>query len=236
MTALSIVTPVHNSPELAAQFVKAVAGAEAIIIDNASAPDAAKVWENTARALEGRYIRNDVNRWYATACNQGYALATGDVVVFLNNDIMARGEWHDALARIEPGALYGPGLNMRTLAGQPLIYIDAWWIAAKRETWERLKVTDEIIAMTTTLPRLDFGPWDGDAFQGMYWDDVELCFRATRQGIALRTLDLPLAHLSNYTSQRTEGAYAHTDSHGGDGKHRDLVEARVKAWQEASRA
>jgi glycosyltransferase involved in cell wall biosynthesis len=224
---ISVITPVYGSPELASQYAKAVAGTEVIIVDNASPEPGQRVWAAVAHDLAGRYIRNDTNCWYATACNQGYAVSTGDVVMFANNDIMARGEWQERLAAIEPGVLYGPALNMRTLAGQPLIYIDAWWIAARRETWEELTSYQwDRYSMVWD------GPWDALSFQGMYWDDVDLCFRAARAGIALRKLDLPLVHLSNYTSQRTEGAYAHTDSHGGDWKHRDLVEARVRAWRE----
>lgn len=229
---VTVITPVHNSPELAAQYARAVRGAEVVIVDNASDVEAAQVWANTARDLDGRYIRNDRNRWYATACNQGYAVSTGDVVVFANNDIMACGDWLSQIAQIPAGALYGPGLGMRTLAGQPLIYIDAWWIAARRETWDTMRM----FSTPYETGRAPMGPWDGDAFQGMYWDDVDLCFRAARAGIALRTLNLPLVHLSNYTSSRTEGAYAHTDSNGGDGKHRDICEARVRAWQEATDA
>jgi glycosyltransferase involved in cell wall biosynthesis len=229
---ISVITPVYGSPELASQYAKAVAGTEVIIVDNASPEPAQRVWAAVAHDLAGRYIRNDTNCWYATACNQGYAVSTGDVVMFANNDIMARGEWQERLAAIEPGVLYGPALNMRTLAGQPLIYIDAWWIAARRETWEALRPHAAFFDDEGVTTYTQQGPWDGAAFQGMYWDDVDLCFRAARMGIALRKLDLPLVHLSNYTSQRTEGAYAHTDSHGGDWKHRDLVEARVRAWRE----
>lgn len=223
---ICVITPVYNSHELASQYARAVRGAEVVIVDNGSEPEAARVWAQTAIDLGGHYIRNEANRWYAAACNQGYAVSTGDVMVFMNNDIVSRGDWLPTLEKIDAGALYGPGLNIRTLAGQPLIYLDAWWIAARRETWRKLGTIDDGID----------GPWDAQAFHsGMYWEDVDLCFRATRQGIALRTVSLPLAHLSNYTSGRTPGAYAHTDSNGGDSMHRDICEARVRAWQEAAR-
>ena len=236
--SVSIITPVYNSPELATQYAKAVRGAEVIIVDNASEPSAALVWEQTARDLDGTYLRNNTNRWYATACNQGYAVASGDIVMFCNNDIMARSDWLHLLGTIDAGALYGPGIGMRTLAGQPLLYIDAWWIAARKETWEAIKHSfwDGRYDIPGLPSHKVIGPWDGDAFQGMYWDDVDLCFRAARLGIALRTVSLPLAHLSNYTSSRTPGAYAHTDSNGGDGAHRAICEARVKAWQGANNA
>jgi glycosyltransferase involved in cell wall biosynthesis len=227
---ISVITPVHNSPELSAAYVHAVRGCEVVIVDNASQKGDALVWERAARDLDGRYIRNDTNRWYATACNQGYAQSTGDVIIFANNDIMKRGEWREQAEKMDAGALYGPSLGIRVLAGQPLLYIDAWWIGARRETWEALKLPSSDWARGTS------GPWDGDAFQGMYWDDVDRCFRAARAGMALRALPLPLVHLSNYTSAQTPGAYANTDSHGGNGKHRDIVESRVRAWRESTHA
>lgn len=213
---ISIITPVHNCSELAPAYEHAARGADqVIIVDNASQDDHADNWYLAAEHLQGILLRNEVNAWYCGACNQGYSASVGDLVIFMDSDVRATGDWLSTLDRcVEDGAIYGCKREMRVLAGQPIVYLDGFMLAARRSTWHRIS--------------LAHGPWDDDAFQGMYWMDVELCYRATRAGIALRTLPLPLEHLSNYTAKRTEGAYARTDSHGGDGSHKRVVEERVR--------
>ena len=71
-------------------------GDELIVVDNASA-------DGTAEFLQARFpwvtlIRNAENRGFAPACNQGAALAGGDVLVFLNQDTRVEPRWLSALA------------------------------------------------------------------------------------------------------------------------------------------
>lgn len=225
---ITIITPVHNCSELAVEYEKAVQGADqVIVVDNASAPEHAEAWHRVVH--NGRYIRNYDNRWYCGACNQGYAqagkypgLVPDDLIIFMDSDVRATGDWLSILARcVEDGAIYGCRREMRVLAGQPIVFIDGFMLCATRATWERLRLVD--------------GPWDDVAFQGMYWMDVELCYRATRAGIVLRTLPLPLEHIRNYTSNRTEGAFAQSDQKTGAGLHKQIVEERVRRETEGGR-
>ena len=56
---------------------------EIIVIDNASPDDAL---EEAASRDGVQVLRNDSNRGFAAACNQGAARATGDILLFLNSD------------------------------------------------------------------------------------------------------------------------------------------------------
>ncbi len=82
---------------------------EVILIDNGSGdqtmiegPDRCEV-----------YLRNRTNRGFARACNQGAAVASGDVVVFLNNDTEVHEGWLPPLVS---------ALQMNDVAGPKLIY------------------------------------------------------------------------------------------------------------------
>lgn len=69
---------------------------EVIVVDNGSE-------DETARSLRqfpwARVITNETNRGFAKACNQGAAAASGDIVIFLNNDTLVPSHWIDGLVK-----------------------------------------------------------------------------------------------------------------------------------------
>lgn len=190
---ISIITPFHNCPELIPAYERAVMGAEVIVIDNASEPDAAEQIRAMVDRLGGIYIRNESNAGFARANNQGLEAAHGDVIVFLNSDVEARGSWLDQIANIQPGALYGVQQWVRWVAGQPLPYLEGWCLIGKADDFRAI------------------GGWNND-FPALYWEDNEICWRAGRHGLSQRVLRLPLVHLNNYTTNRTPGAVDGADT------------------------
>src|SRR5688572_11850542 len=87
---ISIVTPwLNGTADLLPDYLRATEGAETIFVDNGSTPDDAAALEAAATV----YIRNDTNLGFAHANNQGYARATGDVIVFLNSDVAGDAGW-----------------------------------------------------------------------------------------------------------------------------------------------
>jgi GT2 family glycosyltransferase len=185
---VSIITPWHNCPELIPAYESAVQGAEVIVIDNASDKDTAIALREMVDRLHGVYIRNDKNKGYAEANNQGLMQAHGEIVVFLNSDIIAERGWLDALAKLERGSLYAPHMGMRYVGGYGLHYLEGWCL---------IGYTDEVRKL---------GGWNADAFPAMYWEDNELCWRASRAGMGLREIRLSVRHLERYTTERTPGA------------------------------
>lgn len=183
---LSIVTPWLDCPELLGQYAMAVRGADqVVIVDNGSDPATATLLQR----LGTTYIRNDENAQFSRACNHGLERATGDVVLMLNNDVMAAPGWLDRVrAHVIEDAFYGPAVGYVTVAQQPMMYLEGWCIAAPRHVWQAV------------------GGFDADVFP-MYSSDVDLCWRAFQVGYPLRHRRWPVQHLSNYTSQRTPGAY-----------------------------
>jgi N-acetylglucosaminyl-diphospho-decaprenol L-rhamnosyltransferase len=67
-----------------------------VVIDNASSYRSASHLDLCELPLE--VIRNDVNRGFAAACNQGARLSTADYLLFLNPDVRLR--WPTPLARV----------------------------------------------------------------------------------------------------------------------------------------
>lgn len=190
---ISVVTAWYNHSELIPAYERAVKGAQVIIVDNASDGITSDALRGMVERLGGIYIRNDSNAGFAAANNQGLAQATGEIVVFLNNDVEPWGDWLAIIAQLKRGGLYSPSMRMQYVSGVPLMYLEGWCLAGYRADFERI------------------GGWAKD-WQGLYWEDNELCWRASRAGLRLEQINLPLRHLSNYTTATTPGAYDHSTS------------------------
>lgn len=85
---VSVVIPAWNLHDMTAKAVEAVRAtaphAEVVVVDNGSEP-----------TIDGATVRNDTNEGFARACNQGAKAATGDLLVFLNNDTVCLPGWLD---------------------------------------------------------------------------------------------------------------------------------------------
>jgi GT2 family glycosyltransferase len=187
---ISVVTPWFNHSELTRTYAPSVRGAQVIIIDNGSEPHHAAQIRAMVESLPGGvYIRNVYNAGFSTANNQALAIAaTGDIILFLNNDIEAPEAWLEQVERdVEAGVIAGPSMQTR----HGVNYIEGYCIAARRDVW------------------LDLGGWPED-LPGMYWEDNILCLKAIRKGYRLVETNWPVWHFSNYTSRQTPGAYAHS--------------------------
>jgi hypothetical protein len=172
---LSLVIPFSGSTaDLIPDLKQATDGAEVVVVDNASDEQARQAI--TEYLMPAVYIRNDENKGFAAGNNQGYAKATGDIIIFLNSDVAGSPAWlNAALADIKEGALYGPSMGQQLVAGRWLPYVEGWCIGATRATWDRLSGDG----------RKHFGPWDDHSYPGPYWEDNDLCFRAAQCGLSL---------------------------------------------------
>lgn len=189
MTTISIVTPFLNGLDLLTDYDAATQGAEVIIVDNGSDKETRDALQTLPKE-RGRVIRNETNLGFAAANNQGYAAASGDIIVFLNSDIAADPAWLKLVADdVKDGALYGPSLAQQLVAGRWLPYIEGWCIAATRGTWDKLILWSD-----------NDGPWDAYSYPGPYWEDNDLCLRAMQAGIALIQTTWPMQHKGGRTA------------------------------------
>ena len=214
---VSIVTPWYNHDELLGSYLTTVTGAdEVILVDNGSD-------ERIARQLEAHadvYLRRGREGWFAPACNEGLAASTGDIVVFLNNDVSGPTGWLEMLrSQVTNRGLYGPSFDQRAVQlpnGRPLWvpYLEGWCVAATRAVW------------------VDLGGWDAEAYPNAYWEDVDLSFRARLQGYTLNYCPAwDLRHPGNTTSRMTPGSYDHSSTN-----QRTFENRVLTAWKERNAA
>jgi GT2 family glycosyltransferase len=184
MAAVSIITPWRDHPELIADYERSVAGAQIVVVDNASVRDHAQLVRDMVQRLGGVYLRNEQNRGFAAANNQGLEHARGDVVLFLNDDIIAAPGFIDTVAvETDDRELVGPSLQRVLVYGIWLPYLEGWCVAGRRSVWNQL------------------GGWDAAAYPDVYWEDTDLCLRATEAGLRLRQREWPIQHKGGQTTQ-----------------------------------
>lgn len=98
---VSIVIPIYGQLDLTVKCVESLAEFtgdvefEIVFVDNGTTDGT----QEFLSCLDGnvRVVRNEKNLGFATACNQGAALAGTDTVLFLNNDIEATQSWLEPL-------------------------------------------------------------------------------------------------------------------------------------------
>src|SRR4051812_2624041 len=121
--SISIITPVLDHPEMIPAFAAATIEADVVIVDTGSAPEHRKQWMKVGKLVDYPTKGHNYGHW----CNAGYQHATGDIIVFLNNDVRAVGPWLEHVAaQVQPGALYGPELLTQTVAGVTVPFLSGW--------------------------------------------------------------------------------------------------------------
>jgi GT2 family glycosyltransferase len=97
----SVIIPLFNKADLTRSCLAALIGAtppdlyEVVLVDNGSTDDTGALLDE----LDGdvTIIRNPQNLGFARACNQGAAAASGEHLVFLNNDTEVQAGWLEPL-------------------------------------------------------------------------------------------------------------------------------------------
>jgi GT2 family glycosyltransferase len=145
--------------------------AEVIFIDNGSSANSQAELQGFCQRHAIQLIRNETNRGYAAANNQGAQTAVGEYLLFLNNDIEVLKPPVQYLCALAGEGISGPG---PFLTETQEICIEGWALCLKKTT-------------LTTI-----GSWCEDYGAG-YWDDVDLCYRSVLKGY-------PLHHSSEFLS------------------------------------
>lgn len=181
---------------------------EIIVIDNASS-DETNIefnkfdanWHQRLDKAGLAYIRNENNLFHSKACNQGFKIAQGKNILFLNNDIRVKSNYTNWTQSIidacSSGEIIGPtmglldkNLNFVKEANKQLegnSYLSGWCIAASRETWLKLSPEEK--------------PW-GEDFP-FYYNDGDLAFRSKENNIKQKVIDVhELTHFGKVSAKQ----------------------------------
>jgi GT2 family glycosyltransferase len=100
----SVIIPVHNRTSLTRQCLNTLleghpesVNFEIIVVDDASTDSTQQLLTDYREQV--RVVTHARNTGFAAACNDGVAAASGEYLVFLNNDAIPNAGWLDALVR-----------------------------------------------------------------------------------------------------------------------------------------
>jgi len=197
---VSIVIPVMNNAAVTYQCLRSIvehtpAGRyEIIVVDNGSHDATADL---LARVRGVRIIRNETNRGYGAACNQGAAEARGTSLLFLNNDAFPLSGWleplcgalaHEAtIGAVGPQLLYPDG---RLQEAGAIIWSDGrGWNYGRaddplRSQYRYRRDVDYCSGACLLVRRALFqriGGFD-PRFSPAYYEDADLCLEIRRLG------------------------------------------------------
>lgn len=187
----TVIVCVYNRPDLTEQCLSTFyahhdsSEAEVTVVDDGSAGDDNR--DVVAGFPAVRYVRNSERRGYTKAANQGLWAASGDVVIWLNSDVVSLGKWVDkmvAAASRKRAGVVGPSLvwmGEDSFAGRGTPYIEGYCIGAKRS------VIEEIGYKYESTPS--------------YSEDRVLGYQCFLRGLDLVQVDVPIKHLIGQTHQ-----------------------------------
>lgn len=200
---LSIVIPVYNkfnfTKSCLNDLLKLPQDHEIIIVDNGSTDETQGYLDVNKEVV---YHRNNNNLGFAKACNIGYGLSSAPNVLFLNNDIRVKDNYHNWTSVLIENCnhgLVGPtmgqldsNLNFIKEANTVLSgnsYMSGWCLASSKEIWKKLDLSgnNEIFS---------------EEFGMAYFEDTDLSFRAKKLGIPFKVVTIPVVHFGRQTSQQ----------------------------------
>jgi GT2 family glycosyltransferase len=207
---ISVITPVWNRSALTARYLLGNdihypddPGVQWIIINNGSSDETEGILQYRKDILGDRLIvlKNETNLGFPAACNQGAARAEGDTLLFLNNDILVKGDY---LTPLEKGLADNP----RSLAGPQRVNFDTGWNVFGG------KIITYLIGWCLAMPKIvfdDLGGFD-ERFTPAYYEDLDLCYNALQKGYDLQQVWVPLQHIGEQSGGQLDDKQGITEA------------------------
>jgi GT2 family glycosyltransferase len=194
---VSVIVPVYNQAHLTANFIKqfnrCIGGDAELIIMSDGSQDGT---EELLKASGVKHIHRAENKGFSITCNQGAEIANGEILIFMNNDIIFHESFiPQVLECVEEH-------NGRCLFGAQMIdmnggwnrfgkilipYLVGWFLGSTKSLFHELGKFDEI-----------YSPFD--------YEDIDLCMSALRLGIPLVQLPVRMQHLGGQSFAHIGGA------------------------------
>ena len=193
MPKYSLITITHNSLKHTLNFLNSIfdfsKDFELIIVDNGSTDGTTEYLKYIEKEKGVKVIYNSQNTTYAKANNQAIPLATGEFIVFINNDTIVSQNWLDNMgkhfkyAQIDNIGIIGPVSNMSNGAQMVKIQDPKQWHEKHCGKWQHTGILYGWCLMVKKEVIEKIGYFD-EALENAY-EDNDFCLRAQLFGYRL---------------------------------------------------
>jgi GT2 family glycosyltransferase len=206
----TVIVVAHNSGEALTRCLDSLDGLDTIVVDNGGGGP-----EIDGAAQRARVIDSE-NHGFGAGCNLGAAAATGDVLVFLNPDTVARAGAVEALARrLEDDSIGVVQARLALLAAPDtlnssgnVVHVSGLaWPGGYGDPVDTVSTVRDIpyasgaaFAIRADLFR-ELGGFTEELF--LYQEDLELCWRARLRGLRI-VVDPAATVLHDYVLERAD--------------------------------
>lgn len=202
---ISIVIPNYNGEELLRENIPQVLEAvsaykkgtvEIIVPDDASKDHSINlirelIRKNKHRHIAIRYVENRVNKGFSGNVNSGVKLATGDILLLLNTDVVPhKGFLEPLLAHFADPEVFGVGCMDESIEGENVVLrgrgVGAWKRGFLVHRAGSIEKTNTIwVSGGSSAFRKSI--WDkigglNELYNPFYWEDIDLSYRAQKAG------------------------------------------------------
>lgn len=206
---VSLVIPLYNQVQYTQQCLKSVLSTcdidnvEIILIDNASTDETSAYLDTLPPSVI--CIKNNDNKGFAGACNQGIRRATAPWIVVMNNDVVVTPGWLSNLLKVAVEYnldCVSPGIREGVLNYDIISYGEEF-THCMRTVLRRGVVSGICFAATRSLYD-SIGVFDENFLYGQY-EDADLFKRAERAGFNLGTTGRSFIHHFGSITQKGMG-------------------------------
>jgi len=226
----SIITAVWNRSDLTHQFLthhwrlfSKRPEVEIVMVNNGSTDDTMiylDYWQEQFTPFRMQVVNLAENTGFGPGNNRGAEAATGDLLIFISNDVTPQGDYVSPIqAAIQDGMIIGAemfshdtGWNRfrHVLGGDPIVlsYLAGWCLAMTRPTWNFMAVRTVRLSAHAEAEKEAYPPENEGLFDERFllcdYEDLDVACRAINMGITLKALDLPLRHAFGQTAQQLD--------------------------------
>jgi GT2 family glycosyltransferase/glycosyltransferase involved in cell wall biosynthesis len=248
--SVSIVIPVHGQWPLTRQCLEQLwqttpsrFSLEVIVVDDGSPDETARGLEQLAAGEPRlRIVRHAINQGFGAACNSGAAAATGDVLVFLNNDTLPQPCWLEPLVDSLDQLPNAGAVGARLVGADGILQEAGGAVFRDGSAWNlgrgfspddpllaRVRAVDYCSAAALATRKSLFEALGGfdQAYAPAYYEDTDYCFRLRERGY--ETYVQPAS-----TVVHLEGGTAGTDLARGSKQFQAVHRVRFRETHEAA--